>query len=123
MGLDNVQSPCGRQSIRFNPRGQIIPCVYWPANGNPRPGITDLPQLGEGVLDTPDFHMARREPTTLEDCACQGGCASRRALNRKIDAHDEYCPWVRGDDITLNWKPAPSVDLMRSGNVCTTIVM
>ena len=123
MGLDNIQSPCGRQSIRFNPRGQIIPCVYWPANGMLRPDITDLPQLGEAILDTPDFQRARREPDTLKGCACHGGCASRRALNRELDAHDDYCPWVRGDNIVLDWKPAPSVDLMRSGNVCTTVVM
>ena len=123
MGLDSVQSPCGRQSIRFNPCGEIIPCVYWPANGKPRPTIRELPELGEAVLNTADFQMARREPSALEGCACHGGCASRRALNHQLDAHDDYCPWVRGDEITLNWNPAPSVDLMRAGNVCTTIVM
>ena len=66
--------------------------------------------------------LARLDPPLASDCACQGGCASRRALNRKLDAHDDFCPWVRGDTINLEWKPAPAKDLMRSGNVCTTIV-
>ncbi|MFZ1755559.1 MAG: hypothetical protein WAU10_17545, partial [Caldilineaceae bacterium] len=57
------------------------------------------------------------------DCPCQGGCASRRALNNELDAHDEYCPWARGDEMKLAWEAAPAVDLVRSRNVCTTIVV
>jgi MoaA/NifB/PqqE/SkfB family radical SAM enzyme len=122
MGLDEVQSPCGRRSIRFNPRGQVIPCVYWPADHGSLPELEDLYQLGSKVMENGWFQSAREVPPSAADCPCQGGCASRRALNHKLDAHDDYCPWVRGDEIELPWQPAPAKDLMRAGNVCTTIV-
>ena len=123
MGLPDVHSPCGRRSIRFNPRGQIIPCVYWPVTPEGELTINDLSRLGEEVLNQESFRLARFAPPLSSDCACQGGCASRRALNQKMDAHDDYCPWVRGEPIQLEWKPAPAKDLMRIGNVCTTIVV
>ena len=123
MGFEQVQSPCGRHSIRFNPRGQVIPCVYWPTNMTPMPILEDLSQLGERVVEDGAFHSARRIPESASDCPCRGGCASRRALNQHLDAHDPYCPWVREDQIELKWEAGPSKDLMRSGNVCTTIVV
>jgi len=123
MGLKDVQSPCGRQSIRINPRGQIIPCVYWPVVEKDRLGIEDLSTLGKQVFDETHFLDARSDPPAATDCACRGGCASRRALNHELNTHDEYCPWVRGDTINLEWKSAPAKDLMRSGNVCTTVVV
>lgn len=123
LGLDEVQSPCGRNSIRFNPRGQIIPCVYWPVAPWSTPSIADLARVGEKLLGSDSFRAARRTPSSAADCPCQGGCASRRALNGNLDAHDFYCPWVRGDEIELDWQPAPTKDLMRSRNVCTTVVV
>ena len=120
--LGEVASPCGRHSIRINPRGQVIPCVYWPVNSRPTPHIADLATLGVRVLDSDDFSTARHTPASAIDCPCQGGCASRRALNGQMDAHDDYCPWVRDDTIDLHWRPAPARDLMRSSNVCTTVV-
>jgi MoaA/NifB/PqqE/SkfB family radical SAM enzyme len=123
MGLPDVHSPCGRRSIRINPRGQVIPCVYWPSAAADGLAIGDLAHLGNAVLDQPAFEAARFDPPAAENCACRGGCASRRALNRQLDAHDDYCPWEKGDVIHLNWQPAPAKDLMRSGNVCTTIII
>jgi MoaA/NifB/PqqE/SkfB family radical SAM enzyme len=123
LGFDQVQSPCGRSSIRFNPRGQVIPCVYWPANGHIPPTLEDLYRLGDRVVEDPSFFNARRIPPSASSCPCQGGCASRRALNQTLDAHDPYCPWVRGETIALDWKAGPSKNLMRAGNVCTTIVV
>ena len=122
MGLGDVRSPCGHGSIRFNPRGQVIPCVYWPLDGTQPPTIADLAGSGD-VWQTAAFQEARFEPPAAADCACRGGCASRRALNGRLDAHDDYCPWVRGDEIRLDWRAAPAKDLMRSGNVCTTAVV
>jgi MoaA/NifB/PqqE/SkfB family radical SAM enzyme len=123
MGLDDVRSPCARHSIRFNPHGQIIPCVYWPVEGPATPRIEDLPRLGEAVMDTPAFRAARLEPGSAARCPCRGGCASRRALNGNLDAHDEYCPWVRGEEVRLDWEPAPTKELLRGRNYCTTIVV
>jgi len=123
MGLQDVQSPCGRRSIRINPRGQLIPCVYWPSDPLLAPTIDDLSRQGEMVIQDGSFMEARRLPLSSAACPCQGGCASRRALNHNLDAHDDYCPWIRGDELKLEWKPAPAKDLMRAGNVCTTIVV
>jgi MoaA/NifB/PqqE/SkfB family radical SAM enzyme len=123
MGFENVESPCGRRSIRFNPRSQIIPCVYWPVDPLLTPTVDDLSQLRETVLDIPAFQAARMTPPSADECPCQGGCATRRALNRELNSHDDYCPWVRGEDLKLAWQAAPAKDLMRSGNVCTTVVV
>ena len=123
MGLDDAQSPCGHRSIRFNPRGQVIPCVYWPVESDSTPDLEDLARLGDRVMGDVGFQSARQVPTSAVDCPCQGGCASRRALNYRLDSHDDFCPWVRGDEINLSWQPAPAKNLMRAGNVCTTIVI
>lgn len=122
MGLEDVRSPCAHTSIRFNPRGQIIPCVYWRVDHTGAPTIADLPVLGTRVMDLPEFERMRAIPSSAAGCRCRGGCAARRALNGDLDAHDEYCPWLRGEDMKLDWQAAPAVDLMRSRNVCTTIV-
>jgi len=123
LGFEDVQSPCGRGSIRFNPRGQIIPCVYWPTSPTSGPNLSDLTRLGDRVIEDGSFHSARQVPDNASDCPCQGGCASRRALDQNLNAHDYYCPWVRGDQIELEWTAGPSKELMRSNNVCTTIVV
>jgi MoaA/NifB/PqqE/SkfB family radical SAM enzyme len=129
IGLEEVRSPCGRNSIRVNPRGQLIPCVYWPADpsltelDNGIPTLENLLNEGEAVLKCNVFESARVEPHQTANCPCRGGCASRRALNGKLQAHDDYCPWERGDDFQLVWRAAPRKDLMRSSNVCTTIVV
>lgn len=122
MGLGDVRSPCGRSSIRFNMRGQVIPCVYWPITSQPFT-IADLGVQRDAVLDHPLFTQARAPAIDAAQCACQGGCASRRALNRAQAGHDEYCPWIRGDSIELAWQAAPGMNLVRSQNVCTTIMV
>jgi MoaA/NifB/PqqE/SkfB family radical SAM enzyme len=123
MGLKEVKSPCARESIRFNPRGEAIPCVYWPLDGQIPPLLDDIPRFGEDIINHESFHLARGVPPAASDCPCQGGCASRRALNGALDAHDEYCPWVRGENVSLAWEATPHQELMRSRNVCTTIVV
>jgi MoaA/NifB/PqqE/SkfB family radical SAM enzyme len=116
MGTPQV---CGHESVRITPQRRVAPCVYWPRSPLT---IHDLTRLGEEILKAPDFQQARAVPATAADCACQGGCASRRALLGDLDAHDLYCPWVRGDTITLDHQPAPARDLVRQRNYCTTIV-
>jgi hypothetical protein len=73
-------------------------------------------------LQTREFELARQVPPSAAGCRCQGGCASRRALSGLLDRHDEYCPWVRGDELYLDVTWAPQKDLPRGKNVCTTIV-
>jgi MoaA/NifB/PqqE/SkfB family radical SAM enzyme len=120
LGIGSAVSPCGRHSIRFTPQGQVTPCVYWPDSSH---SIKDVPHLGEKILDAPEFQLARQVPPSARDCPCQGGCASRRALSGNLDQHDEYCPWMRGEEIRLDFELAPRKDLPRARNVCTTIVV
>ncbi|MFX1393728.1 MAG: radical SAM protein [Promethearchaeota archaeon] len=122
--LGDVYSPCGYKSIRINPRGQIIPCVYWnnSEESHKIPLIEDLPILKEKVFDIYQFDIARQIPTVATDCPCKGGCASRRLLKGDLNSHDEYCPWCRNDHIDLEWQAGPSIDLVRINNNCTTIV-
>jgi MoaA/NifB/PqqE/SkfB family radical SAM enzyme len=123
LGLRDARSPCGRHSVRINPQGRVLPCVYWPEDSLPPLSIADLYSLGEGILESLSFRAARTKPASAADCPCGGGCASRRALRGLLDAHDEYCPWARGETVELDWQPAPAKDLMRSNNVCTTVVV
>jgi len=110
---------CGHESVRITPQRCVAPCVYWPRSSLT---IEDLARLGEAVLNVPEFQQARTVPPAAAECACQGGCASRRALLGELNAHDLYCPWVRGDTIELDFQPAPARDLVRQRNYCTTIV-
>jgi MoaA/NifB/PqqE/SkfB family radical SAM enzyme len=120
LGLGEARSPCGQQSVRFTPKGEIIPCVYWPDSDLK---VDQLPELGlDGVLASQEFQLARQMPAVAEGCRCQGGCASRRALNRNLNAHDDYCPWVRGETIELDFRMALAPEMLRGRNVCTTIV-
>jgi MoaA/NifB/PqqE/SkfB family radical SAM enzyme len=120
LGLENVECPCGRTSIRINPHGLVLPCVYWPADG--LLDISDLANIQTSVFEMSSFRSIREIPTMAESCPCQGGCASRRALRGNLDGHDEFCPWVRGDTVTFDHQFAPAKDLARIGSVCTTIV-
>jgi len=120
LGLGPALSPCGHHSIRFTPQGRVAPCVYWPHTSLT---IEDVPRLKEGILDAAEFQLARQVPPSAQGCRCQGGCASRRALSGNLDQHDEYCPWVRGEEMHLVAELAPQKDLLRAQNVCTTIVV
>ncbi len=92
MGLNNVQSPCGRRSIRFTPRGQVIPCVYWPGEFVLPPTLDDLYQQRDQVIEDPSFRAARQVPNRASECPCQGGCASRRALNDRAGCARRLLP-------------------------------
>jgi len=120
LGIGSAQSPCGHNSVRITPEGRVAPCVYWPGGAL---RIEDIGRLGAKIMAGEDFETARRVPPAAEKCPCQGGCASRRALSGEMDRHDEYCPWVRGDQIDLTVELAPGRDLLRASNVCTTIVI
>ncbi len=85
MGLPEASSPCGQRSLRFNPRGMLVPCVYWPIEEDHLPRIADLAGLGESALRTPPFQAARRtgrcRELSLPGWLCQQAGA-RRAPGR-----------------------------------------
>jgi MoaA/NifB/PqqE/SkfB family radical SAM enzyme len=124
LNLGNVRSPCGHKSIRINPHGQVVPCVYWGKRkeSHQLPLIEDLPILREKIFDSYYFKIFHQTPSIASDCPCKGGCASRRLINGGLNSHDEYCPWCRGDHIDLEYQAGPSSNLVRINNNCTTIV-
>jgi hypothetical protein len=84
--------------------------------------IVDLEHHGEQIIETPEFQAARMLPAVCRGCPCQGGCAGRRALQGDLDQPDPFCPFARGDRMTIAWEKASAEDLPKAGSACTTIV-
>jgi radical SAM protein with 4Fe4S-binding SPASM domain len=124
LGLDNDNgTPCGGSSIRITPDRRLKPCVYWPASDLT---IEDLVQKKEAVFQTPLFNDTHTTPRFCLSCeyvkSCGGGCAARRVLRGRPDEPDEYCPVVRGQEISLQSKSSTAERPLRTGSICTTIV-
>jgi radical SAM protein with 4Fe4S-binding SPASM domain len=121
LGLHDFAGPgCGRTTVRVAPDGRVLPCTYWPTSAL---RIGDLERLGTDILTTPEFVSARTRPASCADCPCRGGCPGRRALLRAPDAPDPYCPFARGDRLSLWWDRAEDADLPKVGSACTTVVV
>jgi radical SAM protein with 4Fe4S-binding SPASM domain len=117
-------SGCGRQTIRITPRGDVVPCVYWTKSDL---RLSDLAGAGAaGVLGSPQFTRVRQVPEACRGCpfveTCHGGCAGRRELAGGVEQPDPYCPLVRGRTVDLDWAPAASRELLKTGSACTTVV-
>jgi radical SAM protein with 4Fe4S-binding SPASM domain len=116
-------SGCGRHTVRVTPWGAVIPCVYWSKSDL---ALTDLAYLGaEGVLASPEFARTRTLPDVCRSCpfvtTCHGGCAGRRELAGDLTKPDPYCPLVRGERVDLEWAPAETRELLKTGSACTTV--
>lgn len=119
------QSPCGKQSLRIHPDGEVVPCVYWINSDQPidiytdlgdpqkvrtvpreywttsRVHIRDLTESFEPAFNAESFVRIRTVPEFCRaECSlveiCGGGCASRRYLNGRLSEPDDYCPFYRG---------------------------
>jgi radical SAM protein with 4Fe4S-binding SPASM domain len=117
-------SGCGRQTVRITPRGDVVPCVYWTKSDL---RLSDLGDAGAaGVLASPQFTRVRQVPDACRGCpfveTCHGGCAGRRELTGGVEQADPYCPLVRGRRVDLDWAPAASRELLKTGSACTTVV-
>ena len=120
LGLRDFRGPgCGRSTVRIAPDGRVLPCTYWPES---RLRIDDLERAGADIVEAREFADARRAPDACADCPCRGGCAGRRALTGRLDAPDPFCPFARGDRVTLDWELAGRQDLPKVGSACTTVV-
>jgi radical SAM protein with 4Fe4S-binding SPASM domain len=124
LGLGGIEGPgCGRGTIRVTARRRVLPCVYWPARG---PALADLVRDGPAVTESAEWQRVRSVPAACRPCpfvaSCQGGCSSRRLLRGDLDAPDEFCPIIRGDEVTLAWARAAGRDLPKAGSACTTIL-
>lgn len=139
------QSPCGLESIRIHPDGEVMPCVYWinsesdvkhPDNGvipaaywtKSSVHINDLEKSFEPAFKNEAFKRIRTIPDYCKDnCnkvdVCGGGCASRRYLNGKLNEPDMYCPIYNEKD-TPNIKVTEfkgKKELVHSSYLCTLI--
>ncbi len=122
LGLPAESCGCGRRTVRVTPKGKVIPCVYWPNEGEP---LSRLLEVGAAILETPNFAACRCVPRACAACAdvpgCGGGCAGRRALLGHTDGPDPFCPFGRGDRIHLDYQMAPPKELVKVGSACTTV--
>ena len=124
LGLGGIQGPgCGRGTIRVTAKRRVLPCVYWPAAGAT---LGALVEDATAVTAGGEWERIRTIPKACLPCplveTCQGGCASRRLLAGRLDEPDEFCPIIRGDQMTLTWVRAAGRDLPKAGSACTTIV-
>jgi radical SAM protein with 4Fe4S-binding SPASM domain len=110
---------CGRSTVRVAPDGRVLPCTYWPESSLT---IDDLERRRETIVETDEFADARRASATCAGCPCLGGCAGRRALTGALDAADPYCPFARGDRVTIDWEAASASELPKLASACTTVV-
>jgi radical SAM protein with 4Fe4S-binding SPASM domain len=115
-------SGCGRRTVRVSPKGTVIPCVYWPGEGEPLARLLDE---GPGILDAPAFAACRNSPPACAACgdvpACGGGCAGRRALAGRPDGPDPFCPFASGERMNIAYHLAPHRELVKVGSACTTV--
>jgi radical SAM protein with 4Fe4S-binding SPASM domain len=123
LGLANGHAcGCGLSTIRVTPGGRVLPCVYWPGAGEP---LCRLLELGEAILETPDFVACRQAAEHCGACGsaawCGGGCAGRRAALGRPGAPDPYCPSRRGPAPPLEFRLAPHRELVKVGSACTTV--
>jgi radical SAM protein with 4Fe4S-binding SPASM domain len=123
LGFEAVSGGCGKGTIRVTPKGDVLPCVYWPKRNL---GLSELEKLGAGIVDSPAFRELDRVPQFCANCrfveSCRGGCPSRRLLRGGLDLPDEFCPFAAG-------KPVPSFasyagssrQFPKAGSACTTV--
>jgi radical SAM protein with 4Fe4S-binding SPASM domain len=114
---------CGVSTVRVTPKGEVIPCVYWP---DQELRLGNLVELRERVVNTEAFRRTSIIPEFCRSCqfveSCGGGCAGRRRLRGRLDEPDEFCPFVRGETIDLPCEFAPSQDFPKAASACTIVV-
>jgi radical SAM protein with 4Fe4S-binding SPASM domain len=123
LGLNGSRCGCGIETVRVSPRGEVLPCVYWPGE---KMTLSALQKLGAGITQSEPFAQTRVIPEFCRACefaeTCGGGCPGRRMLRGRLDQPDEYCPFARGETIELKHRMATSEDLPKGASACTTIV-
>lgn len=122
LGMANANGcGCGRSTIRVTPAARVLPCVYWPGEGEP---LASLLELGPRIVETPSFVRCRTLAERCSACAslalCGGGCAGRRAVLGRAAEGDPYCPSL-GRLPHLEYRLAPRRELVKLGSACTTV--
>jgi radical SAM protein with 4Fe4S-binding SPASM domain len=123
LGFEAVSGGCGKGTIRVTPKGEVLPCVYWPKRNV---GLAELEKWGAAILDSPAFRELEQIPQFCRNCrfveSCRGGCPSRRLLRRGLDLPDEFCPFVAGKPLpSFASRAGSSRQFSKAGSACTTV--
>lgn len=119
---DEAECGCGKTSLRITPYGHVVPCVYWKESEYT---INDFDKIDENTFKEIDLI-----PEACKDCeyvrTCRGGCAGRRHYTG-ITEPDIYCPFLRGDEIKLDYRPEDaaensSEEFVHASYLCTMIL-
>lgn len=113
--------PCGNDSFRIKPDGNIVACVYLSDSGV---NIGDMTADAEKNHDLLHKSIQLPLPGLCRECKlveiCGGGCASRRILGSPNEP-DEFCFVKKGDNVDLNPRWAVSKGLIHEDYLCTMI--
>jgi radical SAM protein with 4Fe4S-binding SPASM domain len=123
LGFDAASGGCGKSTIRVTPKGDVLPCVYWPRRNL---GLDELEKLGPAIVDSPAFRELDQIPRFCANCrfreSCRGGCPSRRLLRGGLDLPDEFCPFAAGKPLPSFASHAGSLrQFPKAGSACTTV--
>jgi len=123
LGLGARAEGCGCATVRVTPRGEVLPCVYWPKRSLT---LADLERLGPTVARSAAFAELDTLPAGCRGCTlvdvCHGGCASRRLLRGGLELPDEFCPFVNGRPLpSLPVHPGSARDFPKVGSACTSV--
>ena len=123
LGLGPRAAGCGCATVRVTPRGEVLPCVYWPKRSLT---LADLERLGPGIVRSAPFAELDTLPEGCRGCplvdVCHGGCASRRLLRGGLELPDEFCPFVNGRPLPgLPVHPGSARGFPKAGSACTSV--
>ena len=123
LGLGPRAEGCGCATVRVTPRGEVLPCVYWPKRALT---LADLERLGPAVVRSAAFAELDALPEGCRGCTlvdvCHGGCASRRLLRGGLELPDEFCPFVNGRPLPgLPVHPGSARGFPKAGSACTSV--
>jgi radical SAM protein with 4Fe4S-binding SPASM domain len=123
LGIQAVSGGCGKSTIRITPKGDVLPCVYWPKR-NLR--LAELEKWGAAIVDSPAFHELDQIPQFCRKCrfveSCRGGCPSRRLLRGGLDLADEFCPFAAGKPLpSFAIRAGSSRQFPKAASACTTV--
>ena len=123
LGFDAAPGGCGKSTIRVTPKGDVLPCVYWPRRNL---GLDELEKGGAAIVNSPAFCELDRIPQFCAHCrfveSCRGGCPSRRVLRGGLDLPDEFCPFAAGKPLPrFAMRTGNSRQFPKAGSACTTV--
>jgi radical SAM protein with 4Fe4S-binding SPASM domain len=123
LGLGPRAEGCGCTTVRVTPRGEVLPCVYWPKRSLT---LADLERLGADVVRSAAFVELDTVPDACGGCplvdVCHGGCASRRILRGGLELPDEFCPFVNGKALPhLTVQRERARDFPKAASACTSV--